>query len=77
MLVPYQWDGEENCCDVGGWGGQILWEADVLEDLYGEKNESDLTKTQNSQVINEQKKLVATVHINQFLRVRRKANAGR
>ena len=48
MLVPYQWDGEENCCDVGGWGGQILWEADVLEDLYGEKNESDLTKTQNS-----------------------------
>ena len=32
---------------VGG-GGQMLWEASVLEDLYGMKAEPDLTKTQNS-----------------------------
>ena len=39
MLAPYQW---------GGWGGQMLWEAEVLEGLYGAKDESGLTKTQNS-----------------------------
>ena len=52
----------------------MLWEAEVLEDLYGAKTESDLTKTQNSQVNNEQKKLVATEHINQLLFVRMTIN---
>ena len=27
---------------VGGWGGQMLWEAEVLEDSYGAKAESYL-----------------------------------
>ena len=35
-------------CVVGGWGGQMLWDAEGLEDLYRAKVESDLTKTQNS-----------------------------
>ena len=52
-----------------------MWEAEVLEHLYGEKTESDLTKTHNSQVNNKRKKLVATVHANQFLCVRMKTNA--
>ena len=30
-----------------GWGGQILWEAEMLEDMYRVKAESDLTKPQN------------------------------
>ena len=30
-----------------GWGGQILWETEMLEDMYRVKAESDLTKTQN------------------------------
>ena len=46
-------DEEENGYVVGGRGGQILWQAEVLEDWYGAKAESDLT--QNSQVNNEQK----------------------
>ena len=33
---------------VGGLGGHMLWEGKVLEELYGAKLESDLTKTQNS-----------------------------
>ena len=41
-------DGEKNGYVGGGWGGQMLWEVEVLEDLYGAKAESDLTKTQNS-----------------------------
>ena len=40
-----------------GWGGQILWEAELLEDMYRVKAESDLTKTQNCQVKHEQKNL--------------------
>ena len=36
----------------------MSWEADLLEDLYGTKAESDLTKTRNFY------KLVATAHIN-------------
>ena len=36
----------------------MLWETEVFEDLYREKAESDLTKTQNSQVNNEQKNLL-------------------
>ena len=56
-MAPKQWDGEENGCVVGGWGGQMLWEAEALEDLYGTKTESDLTKTQTSWVNNEQKNL--------------------
>ena len=56
-MAPKQWDGEENGCVVGGWGGQMLWEAEALEDLYGVKAVSDLTKTQTSWVNNEQKNL--------------------
>ena len=41
-------DGKENAYVIGGWGGQMLWETEVFEDLYREKAESDLTKTQNS-----------------------------
>ena len=50
-------DGEQNGY-VGGWGEQMLWEGKMLEDLYGTKAESELTKTQNSQVNDEQKNLV-------------------
>ena len=50
MLLPYQWDGEEDGYAVGGWGGQMLWGTDLFEDLYEAKAESDLTKTQNSWV---------------------------
>ena len=57
MLPPNQWDGEENGCVVGGWGVQMLWEAEVREDLYGAMAESDLTKIQNSWVNDEQKNL--------------------
>ena len=57
MLAPNQQDGEENGCIVGGWDGQVLWKTEVLEDLYGVKAESDLTKTQNSWVNDEQKNL--------------------
>ena len=35
----------------------MLWEAEALEDLYGEMAESELTKTQNSWVNDEQKNL--------------------
>ena len=41
-------NGEENGYAVGVLGWQMLWEAEVLEDLYVTKAESDLTKTQNS-----------------------------
>ena len=47
-------DGQENGYVDGRWGGQILWEAEVLEDLYRTKAEYDLSKTQNSQINNEQ-----------------------
>ena len=30
-------DGEENGCVVGGWVGQMLWQVEVLEDLYGQR----------------------------------------
>ena len=40
-------DGEEGGYVAGGCGGQMLWEAEVFESLYGAKAESDLTKTQN------------------------------
>ena len=35
----------------------MLWEAEVFEDLYEAKAESNLTKTQNSWVNNGQTKL--------------------
>ena len=41
-------DGEENGYFVGTWGGQVLLEAEMLENLYGAKTESGLNKTQNS-----------------------------
>ena len=47
-------DGEENGYVVGGWHGQMLWGAEMIEDLYEAMTESDLTKTQNSWVNNEQ-----------------------
>ena len=50
-------EGEEGGYVVGGWGGQMLWEAEVFEDLYGAKAESDLTKTQTSWVNNKQTSL--------------------
>ena len=30
MLALYQWGGEENGYVTGGWGGQMLREAEVL-----------------------------------------------
>ena len=30
MLDPNQWDGEENGCVVGGWGGQIFGKLKLL-----------------------------------------------
>ena len=50
LLTPYQWGWGEGwlCCWWLGWGGQLWWEAEVLEDFYEAKAESDLTKTQNS-----------------------------
>ena len=50
-------EGEEGGYVVGGWCGQMLWEAEVFEDLYGAKAESDLTKTQTSWVNNKQTNL--------------------
>ena len=32
-------DGEENGYFVGKWGGQVLLEAEMLENLYGAKTE--------------------------------------
>ena len=32
-------DGEESGHVVGGWGEQMLWEAEIFEDLYGAKAE--------------------------------------
>ena len=52
------------------------WEAEVLEDWYGAKAESDLTKNQNSQVNNEQKNLLQLCIQNSSC-VRIKTNAGR
>ena len=50
-------DGEEGGYVVGGWGGQMLWEAELFEDLCGPKAESDLTKTRSSWVNNKQTNL--------------------
>ena len=36
MLPPNQWDGEENGCVVGGWGVQMLWEADCVRTCMGQ-----------------------------------------
>ena len=57
MLAPYQWGWGEGGYVVGGRGGQILWEAEVFEDLYEAKAESDQTKTQNCRINNGQTKL--------------------
>ena len=46
LLTSGNW--EENGYAVGVWGWQMLWKAEVLEDLYATKAECDLTKTQNS-----------------------------
>ena len=51
-------DGEENGYVIGSWDGQMLWEAEVRQDFYEPKTDSDLTKTQNSQVNNLQKNLL-------------------
>ena len=55
MLAPNHWNGEENGCVIGGWDRLMLWEAESLEDLNRAKAESDLTKTQNYWVNNEEK----------------------
>ena len=39
--------GEESGNIIGGWGGQLLWEAYVPGLLYGAKVEYDLAKIQN------------------------------
>ena len=48
MLALYQWGwgGEWLCCRWLGWANVVG--AEVLEDLYDAKAESDLNKTQNS-----------------------------
>ena len=56
-LDPVGEGGEESGSIIGGWGGQLLWEAYVPEVLYGTKAEYDLAKTQNSWVDNEEEKL--------------------
>ena len=76
LLTPYQWGcgGEWLCYWWVSWG--MEWETEVLEDLYGAKAESDLTKNQNSQVNNEQKNLLQLCIQNTSC-VRIKTNAGR
>ena len=76
LLTPYQWGwgGEWLCYWWVSWG--MEWEAEVLEDWYGAKAESDLTKNQNSQVNNEQKNLLQLCIQNSSC-VRIKTNAGR
>ena len=60
MLTIYQcgWEGEWL---IFWWFRQVLWQIEVLGDLYRANAESDLTKAQNSSVNNE---LIATAHIN-------------
>ena len=57
-LDPVRQGGEENGSIIGGWGGQLLWEAYVPGVLYGAKVKYDLAKTQNSRVNNEEEELV-------------------
>ena len=56
-LDPVGDGGEESGSIIGGWGGQLLWEAYMPGVLYGTKVEYDLAKTQNSWVDNEEEKL--------------------
>ena len=58
MLPPNQWRWGGEGHIFGGLGAHMLWEGKVLQELYGTKLESDLTKTQNSQGNNEQKNLL-------------------
>ena len=48
MLPPNQWRWGGEGHIFGGLGAHMLWEGKALEELYGTKLESDLTKTQNS-----------------------------
>ena len=43
---------------IGGWGGQLLWEAYLPGVLYGTKVEYDLAEAQNSWVYNKEEKRV-------------------
>ena len=47
-LDPAGQGREESVSVVGGWSGQLLWEAYVHGVWYGAKVENDLTKTQSS-----------------------------
>ena len=60
-LNPVGVDGEENGSIVGGWGGQLLWEACVPGVWYGEKVEYDLAKTQISWIDNKKRSSVFNV----------------
>lgn len=55
----------------------MLWVTLALEDLHDAKAESDLTKTQYSQVNNEQDKLAGIEQKSKFLCVRMKTYAKR
>ena len=57
-LDPVGEGGEESGSIIGGWGGQLLWEAYVPGVLYGAQVEYDPAKTQNSWVDNKEEKLV-------------------
>ena len=57
-LDPVGEGGEESGSIVGGWGGQLLWEAYVPEVWYGAKYEYNEAKTQSSWVDNKKEKLV-------------------
>ena len=57
-LDPVGKGGEESGSIVGGWGGQLLWEAYVPEVWYGAKYEYNEAKTQSSWVDNKKEKLV-------------------
>ena len=57
-LDPVWKSGEESGGIVGGWGGQLLWEAYVPGVCYGAKVEYDVAKTQSSWVDNKKEKIV-------------------
>ena len=58
QLDPVGEGGEESSGIVGGWGGQLLWEAYVPGVCYGAKVEYDVAKTQSSWVDNKKEKIV-------------------
>ena len=68
MLIRYNGEvgscrrgGEESGSIVGGWGGQLLWEAYASGIWYGAKVEYDLAKTQSSWVDNKKREKLVYV----------------